>query len=1387
MVFPVSTHRRISAGSPVRLTAPRAGSMKLLLAFLLASAGGMLAPLLSAQFVDKAQTAGVDLNYPTDTTGHTLSSVDAYSMGSASCAVDLDGDGWTDLIVAQAGKPCLVFMNNRDGTFREEGHARGLDTASDIGGIAAGDLSNKGSPDVFMAPVAGSRYYLFVNDGTGHFTERAIERGADIPVTEQPHLSESVSLVDYDRDGYLDIYVCEWKVISGSQNAQHSVLLHNKGRSAPGFFENKTAAAGLTQPARSSIQAGYTAVWVDLDGDGYPDLFLAGDFGTTQLWWNNGDGTFTDGTDSSGIANGTDGMGATLLDYDGDGKVDIFMSAISLSNLGTSQSFISDNRLYRNLGNRRFAETSVAAGVKESGWGWGTGALDANNDGRPDLFITNGYIDPRTNFSSAATDPSRLYLNLGGTFADRSAAFGITDTGLGRSVCVLDYDNDGREDVFLTNTVGHRILYHNENSPANAHWLALKFTGTTSNRDGYGCLVSVSAGGKTQTAVYNPTNAYLGQREPRLHFGLGASTAASTVTITWPSGTVQTLSNVAADQLLGVTEPGAVAAAPTILTDLKDLIAFKDDKVTFTVTGTGTPDPVYTWYRNGVKIDGANGPSYTLSRVQPIDAGGYAVQLINPNGTVTSRTATLTVTTDLTLKSTAHWWDEALLEGIRKDTPNPPVHARNLYHLSATLWDAYWAYERNGWSGRQPVFTQENPALPADEPGRLAAQQQAMSYAAYTVIRQRFANSPGKVATLAGIRWLMQQYGFDPDYTDATGSSPASTGIRIGQAVLAATLGDGANEAGGYADATGFTARNPKLTVRTAGVGTGINPDFWQPLDLVNTITQNGIVLGAATQKFVGSNAINTRPWALQRQSNRYPVDDPGPPPFFSTAKADYVAQARQVIEYSSQLTTADSVTLDISPGKLLNNTLGTNDGTGHAVNPATGQPYAADVVARGDYARVLAEFWADGPNSETPPGHWNVLFNTVSDNPLCTHQLMGQGAALPRLQWDVAGYLALNGALHDAACVAWTLKWEYNSARPITMIRYLATQGQSTDPAQPSYSADGLPLVSGLIEVVTSATAAAGQRHAGLTVGKVAIKAWLGVPPSPTQVSGVGWIEADSWVPYQLNTFVTPAFPAYISGHSTFSRAGAEALARLTGNDYFPGGLASYSYAAGSLQFESGPSATTQLQWATYFDAADQAGLSRLFGGIHIAADDFTGRKLGAKIGDDAFNKFLTYFNTANGALPTITGHPAAQSVAAGSAAAFHATATYGGAITYQWQRMPTGTTAWANVTDSGGFSGSGTPDLSLSAATAAMSGDLFRAVLTTAGGTMTTHVASLSVTAATSGGGSTGGGTTGGGTTGGGSSGGGGGGGGAPSPLCLALLVALGAARTLARRTQP
>ena len=561
-------------------------------------------------------------------------------------------------------------------------------------------------------------------------------------------------------------------------------------------------------------------------------------------------------------------------------------------------------------------------------------------------------------------------------------------------------------------------------------------------------------------------------------------------------------------------------------------------------------------------------------------------------------------------QSVAAQWNARLLNAIRVDTPRPTVHARNLFHTSAAMYDAWAAYDPIAvgylYNGRAT--------------GDLAAREVAISYAAYGVLRHRFANSPGAATSLATFGQQMHSLGLDPYDTSTLGDSPAAVGNRVAAAYVMQTLSDRSNESGNYEDTTGYVPVNPPLIV--AGQGASLNdPNRWQPL----TIQVNGT---PTTQQFLTPHWGGVEPFAVTRQSPgvAYGAELVSPPPAFGTNA--FKQDAIEVLELSARLDANLSEQIDISPSARGNNPLASNAGLGHAMNPTTGQPYAPNIVNHGDWGRVLAEFWADGPNSETPPGHWNAIATDASYHPLAGRRIGGVGPEVDDLAWDVQLHFTLNAALHDAAIVAWDHKLREDYVRPISMIRYMGQLGQSSDPSDPSYHADGLPLVAGLVELVTAATAAAGGRHEGLTPGEVAIFAWLGhtLDGSP---AGVGWLEADAWLPYQAEDFVTPAFAGYVSGHSTFSRAAAEVLTAFTGDAYFPGGYGEYLYAAGfGLNFENGPSQDVRLQWATYFDAADEAGLSRLYGGIHPRADDSDGRILGSYVGVAAWDKAQRYFN---------------------------------------------------------------------------------------------------------------------------------------------------------------
>jgi hypothetical protein len=591
--------------------------------------------------------------------------------------------------------------------------------------------------------------------------------------------------------------------------------------------------------------------------------------------------------------------------------------------------------------------------------------------------------------------------------------------------------------------------------------------------------------------------------------------------------------------------------------------------------------------------------------------------------------------------SIARVWNEELLAAIRIDFPRPTVHARNLFHLSVGMWDAWAAYDPSARGFLVDTYQEADDVA--------AARHEAISYAAYRVLTHRFVNAPFGDVSLEAFEARLVALGYDPAVTTREGDSPAALGNRIARTIIDFGMSDGANEQNDYADDSGYAPVNPVLDFELPGT-TMADPNRWQPLAFDFLVLQNGIIIGETVQEFLNPNWGQVTTFGLTEdqldQPNLYL--DPGPPPMLGgVGDQQFRDNVLQVIRYNSWVDPADGETIDISPGAFHNNSLGTQDGTGYPFNPATSEPYAPNVVPRADYVRVLAEFWADGPSSETPPGHWNSMANYVADHPDFEKRIAGTGPILDGLEWDVKVYLALNGALHDAAVAGWGCKGHYDYSRPISHIRYMGGLGQSSDPDELRYHPDGLPLIPGLIEMITRDSSAPGERHYPLRAyrNQIAVRAWRGAPDDPeNEIGGVDWIRAVDWMPYQSPSFVTPPFAGYVSGHSTFSRAGAEVLTAMTGSPFFPGGLGVFVAPKDEfLEFENGPSETVTLTWATYYDAADEAGVSRLFGGIHPAADDFPGRVMGSTVGKLAHATALEYFEVERATVCHIPpGNPA-------------------------------------------------------------------------------------------------------------------------------------------------
>ncbi|GLR19301.1 MopE-related protein [Portibacter lacus] len=611
--------------------------------------------------------------------------------------------------------------------------------------------------------------------------------------------------------------------------------------------------------------------------------------------------------------------------------------------------------------------------------------------------------------------------------------------------------------------------------------------------------------------------------------------------------------------------------------------------------------------------------------------------------------------------SIAREWNELLLEGIRGDFARPTVHARNLFHTSGAMYDAWAVYD----SIAEPYFLGDTvgeyefkfSGIPIPE-DITEARKEAISFAMYRILRHRFLTSPGAWKVYTQTDSLMNLLGYNKNYTslDYESGNPAALGNYIASEIIKFGLQDGSNEALQYEN-NYYEAVNDPLVMDLSGNSGISDPNKWQPLTLDVFIDQSGNVIPLNTPEFLSPEWGNVVPFAMKEEvlttydgnNGQYKVyHDPTAPSFIQDGLGlndPYKWGFALVAAWSSHLGHSNDTLIDISPASYGNldelpssfdeykqfydYDKGGDASTGHPLNPTTGLPYEPNIVSRADYTRVLAEFWADGPDSETPPGHWFTLLNFINDNPLLVKKFEGKGEVLSDLEWDVKSYLALGGTMHDCAVSAWGIKGYYDYIRPVSAIRYMAEKGQSSSMDLPNYHPHGFPLKEGFFELVKEGDPLAGSQSQN--VNQVKIFAWKGpnyIADPETTFADVGWILAKDWWPYQRPSFVTPPFAGYVSGHSTYSRAAADLLTKFTGSAFFPGGIGEFVAPRNEfLVFEDGPADEIVLQWATYQDASDQCSLSRIWGGIHPPIDDIPGRKIGMKIATESFEFVKDYF----------------------------------------------------------------------------------------------------------------------------------------------------------------
>lgn len=1208
---------------------------------------------------------------------------------------DFDGDFDLDIFVVAIAKDVngqekthsKLYRNNGNGTYSDVTEGSGLENLLESNeldssydnflglkgykfGAFWGDYDNDGDPDIFFTHLA--KVQLFQNQGDGTFVNVTTQSG----IVERNECNNTgATWFDYNNDGYLDLYIGDWK------KCMSKTLYRNNGN---GTFTNVTLSTNINP---STLLASYTSYPFDFNNDGWMDLYISNDLDDpNNLYINNSGNNFTDQAQNYGVDTSADDMGITIADYNKDGLFDVFVTAIN------------KNFLLSNNGNQTYTDVSEGNGVDNTEWAWGTKFADFDLDGDEDLVVVNGFElfrGAEMNFYYENT-----YNNGGSSFLDTNNQ-GLAEVTISVEVLDFDYDHDGDLDLIITNSDGPSFFYENtlinQSGGSNLQWFQVKLEGTVSNRDAVGTVVTLTTNDDVYKRYYTGVG-FLGQSIKPVHFGLNNATEITELKIEWPSGQVDMYEDLplntfikaienngyevvdvtAADKVEGCTDPNSCNYNPDAIID--------DGSCTYLSTGnnsiSGNTNPSYfsiesysyplsnnntiSWQVKGGEIIEGIGTS-EISVEWGFEEVGEVTAVIS-DASCSSETIELEVNLNTDNlpenKSIARLWNEALLDAIRGDYARPTIHARNLFHTSVAMYDAWAIYsneaepylmgnEVNGFSSVLSEF------IPLEEV--TTSRKKAISYAVYRLLSHRFQNSPNVISSQRKFDLLMSQLGYNINNTSIAyeAGDAAALGNFIAKTIIEYGNIDGSREQNDYSNSY-YTPVNPPLAPILPGNSTITDPNRWQSLSLDVFIDQSGNLIVGSSIDFLSPEWGNVLPFALnedvktvyERNGNSYNVyHDPSAPPYLdasNTAMSDlYKLGFSQVAIWGSHLDPSDGVLWDISPNSIgnipissfptsyedyinfYNLTEGGDIGDGYQINPNTGISYEEQWVPRGDYARVLAEFWADGPESETPPGHWFTILNYVNDHSMFVKQFEGEGDVLDALEWDVKSYFIMGGAMHDAAISAWSIKGWYDYIRPISAIRYMAGLGQSTDVSLVNYHPQGIPLRTGFVEIVELGDALAGRDDEH--VGKIKLYTWKGhnfINDTNTDQAGVGWILAENWWPYQRPSFVTPPFAGFVSGHSTYSRAAAEVMTLLTGDAYFPGGMGEFIAKKNEfLVFEEGPSMDVILQWATYRDASDQCSLSRIWGGIHPPADDIPGRLIGERIGKETFQFAKPYF----------------------------------------------------------------------------------------------------------------------------------------------------------------
>jgi hypothetical protein len=535
------------------------------------------------QFVDVAKQAGLNVTNVWGGIDHKRSIIE--TKGSGLAFFDFDNDGWLDIYLTNGNRldttwpkgqapTAHLFKNNRDGTFTDVTEKSGLGITGWHTGVCVGDYDNDGFDDLFVCYLGHNR--LFHNNGNATFTDVTKKAGLS---EEKGRWGSGCSFLDYDRDGHLDLFVCnyiqldpdhvptesethfcQWKgvpIMCGPRGlpAGTNLLYRNNG---DGTFSDVSETSGILKPGpRYSI----TSVSYDFDNDGWPDIYIAVDSQPSILFQNNHDGTFTDIAVMAGCAYNEDGheqagMGVAVADYDCDGFFDIFKT-----------NFVDDtSNLYHNNGDGTFTDLTQPSGISVNSRyvAWGCGFIDIDNDGWQDILQVNGHVYPevdRYSFGESFKNPRVLYRNLGnGKFKDISATSGpgISERFSSRGAAFGDYLNNGSISALVLNLNDPPSLLRNV-APTTNNWIKLKLIGTHCNRTAIGARVRVITGKHIQMEEVASGTSVMSQNDLRLHFGLGAATTADMIEVKWPTTQkIERFPKVAANQILTIREGAGI-------------------------------------------------------------------------------------------------------------------------------------------------------------------------------------------------------------------------------------------------------------------------------------------------------------------------------------------------------------------------------------------------------------------------------------------------------------------------------------------------------------------------------------------------------------------------------------------------------------------------------------------------------------------------------------------------------------------------------------------------------------------------------------------------------------------------------------------------------------